>query len=390
MSTMSLKDDAAVVQRIFDHIDNRTTDLSAETWREPVENYRSVERFTAERELVLRRYPTPFCPSAALPESGSYVARDAAGTPILAVRGADGRVRAFRNACRHRGTQLVAGAGCEKAFVCRYHGWTYALDGALRHVPHEHGFPDLDKSTRGLVPVDAVEEVGGMVFITQDAPSPPNTNLDQLPPIISPQHRLLQSAELEVPANWKIFAEGFLEGYHIRATHPETFYPVQFDNLNVVETFGRNHRIAFPYRAVNKLRTVAPAEWSVDGKLTYVYHLFPNVMIATFPANIFMTVLEPVAIDRTVFITYVLTTRSADDVEAQTTIKRGADFVNDGAAEDRAVVCAIQRGLASGANEFFEFGRFEGLIGHFHRELHAALDFAEGRRRAQPNGAPER
>jgi len=389
MSTMSVRDDASVVQRIFDHIDNRTTDLSAETWREPVENYRSAERFAAERELVLRRYPTPFCPSAALPESGSYIARDAVGTPILAVRGADGRARAFRNACRHRGTQFAAGAGCEKAFVCRYHGWTYGLDGALRHVPHEYGFPGLDKSARGLVPL-ATAEVAGMVFVTQDAPSPPDASLDQLPPIISPQHRLLQSAELEVPVNWKIFAEGFLEGYHIRSTHTETFYPVQFDNLNVIDTFGRNHRIAFPYRAVNKLRTMAPADWSVDGKLTYVYHLFPNVMIATFPANIFMTVLDPVAVDRTVLVTYILTTRGPDDVEAQTTIKRGGDFVTIGAAEDREVVCAIQRALASGANEFFEFGRFEGLIGHFHRELDAALEFGKSRPPARPDGTPSR
>jgi len=388
MSTMPLKDDVTVVRRIFDHIDNRTTDLSDDTWREPVANYTSPERFAEERELVLRRYPTPFCPSAALPETGSYVARDAAGTPILAVRGADGRVRAFRNACRHRGTQLAAGAGCERAFVCRYHGWTYALDGALRHVPHEYGFPGLDKSVRGLVPVAAVEEGGGMVFVTQDAPSPPNTDLGRLPPMISPQHRLLQTGEMEVPVNWKIFAEGFLEGYHIRSTHPETFYPVQYDNLNVVETFGRNRRIAFPYRAVNKLRTLTPAEWSPDGKLTYVYHLFPNVMIATFPANIFMTVLEPVAVDRTVFITYVLTTRSAEDVEAATTIKRGGDFVQAGAVEDREVVCAIQRGLASGANEFFEFGRFEGLLIHFHRELRAALEFGQAHQRVQPDGTP--
>ena len=62
-----------------------------------------------------------------------------------------------------------------------------------------------------------------------------------------------------MPANWKIVVEGFLEGYHIRSTHRETFYPVQFDNLNVVETFGRNSRIAFPYRRINKLRDVPPA-----------------------------------------------------------------------------------------------------------------------------------
>src|SRR5262245_33649509 len=109
-----LSSDQSVVQRIFDHIDNQTTDLSDSTWREPLEHYCSAERFAAERTMVLRRSPTPFCPSVALPEPGSYVARDAAGTPLLAVRGSDGVVRAFRNACRHRGTQLATGAGCEK------------------------------------------------------------------------------------------------------------------------------------------------------------------------------------------------------------------------------------------------------------------------------------
>jgi nitrite reductase/ring-hydroxylating ferredoxin subunit len=147
-----LLDDPSVVQRILDHIDHRTTDTSTATWREPIAHYRSAERFGAELALVLRRYPTPFCPSAALPESGSYVARPAAGTPILAVRGADGQVRAFRNACRHRGTQLVDGAGCAKTFMCRFHGWTYGLDGRLRHVPHEDGFPGLDKGTRSKAP----------------------------------------------------------------------------------------------------------------------------------------------------------------------------------------------------------------------------------------------
>src|SRR4030095_1489256 len=91
------------------------------------------------------------------PPTIPYVARDAAGTPILAVRGGDGRVRAFHNACRHRGAQLADGSGCQKAFVCRYHGWTYGLDGRLRHVPHEDGFPGLHKTTRGLAPGEATE-----------------------------------------------------------------------------------------------------------------------------------------------------------------------------------------------------------------------------------------
>jgi len=366
----TLADDPSVVQRLFDHIDRKTTDTSEASWREPVENYLSQERFAAELE-VLRRTPTPFCASAALPESGAYVARAAAGTPILAARGSDGQVRAFRNACRHRGTELASGSGCTKAFVCRYHGWTYGLDGRLRHVPDEHGFPGLDKSARGLVPLAPVERQG-VVFVTQQGLAP-DPSLDELPPLIAPSLRLLGTNEREVPANWKILVEGFLEGYHIRWTHPQTFYPVQFDNLNVVESFGRNSRIAFPYKAIHRLRALPPAERTADGKLTYVYHLFPNVMVATFPQFVFLVVLEPVALDRTRFITSVLTDRPEHDGEAEAASKRGADLVGAGGAEDNEVACAIQRSLASGANEFFEFGRFEGAIAHFHRTLDAAL-----------------
>jgi phenylpropionate dioxygenase-like ring-hydroxylating dioxygenase large terminal subunit len=364
-------DDRSVAQRILDHIDRRTTDLADASWREPVDNYRSPRRFAAEMSRVLRRTATPFCPSAALAEAGAFVAREAAGTPILAVRGEDGRVRAFRNACRHRGMQLAAGVGCGKAFVCRYHGWTYGLDGCLRHVPDEHGFPALDKGSRGLVPV-VTQERQGIVFVAQDGPLAVN-DLDRLPELIPPNYRLVETTELEVPANWKIVAEGFLEGYHIRSTHRDTFYPVQFDNLNVVETFGRNGRIAFPYRRVNKLRAVAPEYRAVDGMLTYVYHFFPNAMVATFPTNKALVIVEPLSVEKTKLITYTLAPAQGSDEDAAT-LETALGFVQAGAAEDREVACAIQRGLDSGANEYFEFGLFEGLIGHFHRNLHELID----------------
>lgn len=368
----TLLDDQSVVQRILDHIDRQTTDLGDSTWREPVANYLSAPRFDAEL-AIFRGYPTPFCPSAALPEIGSWVARDAAGTPILAVRGSNGVARAFRNACRHRGMRLAEGSGCEKAFVCRYHGWTYGLDGRLRHVPHQDGFPGLDQDTRGLVPVRTAE-LQGLVFVTQQESPLPGVGLDDLPALLPASHRLIRTTELEVEANWKILAEGFLEGYHIRPTHRDTFYPVQFDNLNVVEKFGRNSRIAFPYRRINKLRNLPPAKRAADGMLTFVYHLFPNVMVATFPTNIATVILEPRAIDRTLLVTYTLSDRGDETVETHVDLKRAGDFVNAGAVEDREVAAAIQQGLKSGANDFFEYGRFESLIGHFHRTLDAALE----------------
>lgn len=369
--TAALSTEQVIVQKILDHIDRKTTDLADGIWREPVENYISQTRFDAEIAKVFRRVPTAFCPSAALPEVGSYLARDAALTPIVAVRGSDGVVRAFRNACRHRGVQVVDGAGCKKALTCRYHGWTYGIDGALRGIPDEHGFPGLDKSTHGLKPVATVEQ-GGMVFVAQDAGTDAAA-LDLIPPLFGSDLRLYATTQQEFDANWKIVAEGFLEGYHIRSTHTETFYPLQYDNLNVTESFGRNTRISFPYRRIEKLRTVPQAERRTAGVLTHVYHLFPNVMIATFPTNVIMTVLEPLSVSRTRFVTYTLSSMAGND-DGRAAIKQGRDFVTAGAAEDREMAMSAQRGLASGANESFVFGLFEGAIGHFHRNLHKLIE----------------
>lgn len=367
-----LADDQQVAQRVLDHISRGTTDLAPQVWREPVENYRSPRMLEAEMQQVMRRTATPFCPSAALPQPGDYVARLAAGTPLLAVRGADGVVRAFRNACRHRGMQVASGSGNARAFVCRYHGWTYALNGPLRHVPAEHGFPGLDKACHGLVPVQAVEQLG-LVFVNQDEPLASDASLDGLRPLIGPEYELLATRERSVEANWKVLLEGFIEGYHIRSTHRETFYPYGFDNINLVEPFGRHCRVTYPFRRIRKLAELPPAERRVEGLLTYVYHLFPNVLVTVLSRHTNVVVLEPLGIDRTLETTYTLADVRGADEQARAAALRDAEFVREtGAAEDREVISAIQKSLSSQANEHFTFGLFEGALSHFHRNMAAA------------------
>jgi phenylpropionate dioxygenase-like ring-hydroxylating dioxygenase large terminal subunit len=369
-------DDRSVAQRVLDHIAKGTTDVGQEVWREPVANYRSTERLAAEIERILRRSPTPFCPSVALPEAGAYVAREAAGTPIVVVRGSDGKVRAFRNACRHRGMQVASGTGCARAFVCRYHGWTYNFEGKLRHIPHEEGFPGFDKDAHPLVPVTASERFG-LVFVTQDSPALGDDSLGGLARLIAPDQRLFATAEREFEVNWKILLEGFIEGYHIKSTHPDSFLPYGFDNLNVIDLFDRHSRVTYPFQRIRKLAKVPAEERRVEGLLTYVYHLFPNVLITVLSRHTNVVILEPLAIDRTRQITYTLTNGGGDDPEALAEARRDAEFVGTtGAAEDRAVVQAIQRGLGSGANEAFTFGKFESAIVHFHKTLTEAVDAA--------------
>lgn len=357
-----------VIDRIFSHIDAKTTDVGDRVWREPVENYRSEERFKAEIEL-LRRVPVPFCPSAALLEKGSFIARTAALTPIVAVRGDDGVVRAFRNSCRHRGMAVANGTGCARAFVCPYHSWTYGLDGNLKHIPGQEGFPGIDMAEHGLVPVTA-EERGGIVFVTQDAPIS-NGALDALPEIIDPRQDMFDHGEYTDETNWKLMAETSMEGYHIKSLHNRTFYPYGLDNINVVETFGPNSRIIFPFRRINKLRDVPREKRRINGMTTDVFQLFPNTHLSVLSSHSILIVLEPVSPTETRTIIYRLRNLDADGKLVDLAIaKRDAGFVKEsGIEEDREAARYINTGLESKANSHFTFGHYEKAIVHFHEAL---------------------
>ena len=364
--------DLQVVDRVLTHVRERSTDRGTELWREPVANYLSEDRL--QKELALfRRLPIPFCPSAALTDIGSYIARPAAGVPLLVVRGKDGKVRAFKNACRHRGAQLAEGAGCSQAFVCPYHGWAYRLDGVLQNIPHEDGFPDIEKDDHGLIELTA-EERHGLVYVTQETGGPDSTLPEGLPDLIGSDQQVISSRENLVDANWKVFMESFLEGYHIKYAHPETFYPYGYDNLNVIEMSGRHARVTYPFRRIEKLAGRPDAERVAEGRLTYVYHLFPNVLLTVLSRHTNLVILEPVNLNQTRQYSFGLT-HGIHDKEALEQAKRDAEFVADtGVQEDLALVTGIQRSIRSDANDCFIFGEFESAIVHFHKNLTALLE----------------
>ncbi|MDT5304379.1 MAG: hypothetical protein QOE48_42 [Mycobacterium sp.] len=382
-------EDVEIVRRLLTHIDAGTTD-EGEPWREPVENYLDPGRFADELRM-LRSFPSVFIPSAAIPNPGDHVERVCFGTPLFAVRGNDRRARVFRNACRHRGMTLVDGTGCSHALVCRYHGWTYRLDGTLAHVPHADAFPDLNIATRGLVEV-ASSEVDGLIVIDaldSDAAQPwlravaddAMAALTEGSPWrdkLVPAERLVVAESAVLNINWKVLIEQFGEGYHIRSTHRETFFPQQYDDLNVVETFGPNSRITFPYRNIERLRNRPESMWTTKQRMTFVYQLFPNVMIATFPDRLIVVVIDPIDVDHSMFATYTVATPDAAEAALLAATQQGGagtapTLLDQGALEDNEMSMGVQRGLRSGANAFVEFGRHESAIGHFHATLDQRL-----------------
>ena len=367
-----LLDDASLAERIFQHIDDGTTDLGDSVWREPVSHYLSHERFEAECALI-RRHPTPFCPSAALPENGSYLARIAAGNPIVVTRGEDGKVSAFINACRHRGMQVAAGSGCAKALSCPYHGWTYGLDGALKGVPGQSGFPDLDREQHGLKSV-SVMELGGIVYVQQEGNIDP-TQLTHALEYFASDQPMFDQQVLTDAANWKLLYETLMEGYHIKSLHRESFYPFGYDNLNVVETFGPHSRVVYPFQRIEQIRSSRAEDRKLNGLVTSVYMLFPNASISVLSKHSNLVILEPVSPTQSQWVIYSMVNTALDgSTITLEEAKRDAAFVSDsGQEEDRAAATAIQEALPSGANSHLTFGHFEKAIVHFHQQLERAL-----------------
>ena len=366
--TVSLLNDQEAIERIFTHIDNGTTDLGDTVWREPVENYHSQERFDAEIAL-LRSLPIPFCPSVALPEKGSYIARKSAGTPLVVARGKDGKVRAFINACRHRGMQVASGSGRAQAFVCPYHAWSYGLDGSLKAIPGEEGFPSLATEDHGLVEVSAMEK-GGLVYVMQKGEISPEM-LENSRDYFSPGQQLFKQSENTDQANWKLLTETLLEGYHIKSLHKKSFYPYGLDNVNLVETYGANARVTFPFRRIEKLRDVPADKRRASGMLTSVYHLFPNASVSVLSKHSNLTIMEPLSPSSTQMVIYLVTPdQTVENPIPLEDVERDAQFVNEsGQDEDREAACLIQQTVTAEANSHLTFGYFEKAIVNFHKHL---------------------
>ncbi len=197
----------------------------------PVERYTSRDFFELELARLWPRVWQIACREDLLREPGDYVEYRIGKESILVVRTAGGALRAFENACRHRGRRLASGCGrLEGRHIrCPFHGWTWTLDGACSHVFLAEEFaPELRREEDLRLAECRVDTWGGFVFVSMDPQAP------ALREAIAPAARFLDPAALdrmgvlwhkqvEIPVNWKAALDAFLESYHVPNVHPE--YP---------------------------------------------------------------------------------------------------------------------------------------------------------------------
>ncbi|TAL00009.1 MAG: aromatic ring-hydroxylating dioxygenase subunit alpha [Rhodospirillaceae bacterium] len=201
-------------------------------------------KFLGDEDIAYDRYITPefakleyermwnrtwqwACREEHIPNVGDYIVYDIGAQSFIITRTAANQVKAFYNACLHRGTKL-RGSGSEgnaTDFKCPFHGWQYNLDGSLKYLPCQWDFPHVDTAKTRL-PEAKVELWQGFVWINMDEKAPPLA--EYIGPEVSAHFAKWKLEERYVamhvikhmPCNWKFAAEAFLESYHVIETHP--------------------------------------------------------------------------------------------------------------------------------------------------------------------------
>ncbi len=198
----------------------------------PAKRYYDQQFFELEREKLWPHVWQMAARLEEIPDVGDYVEYRILDKSVIVVRTKTG-VKAFHNACRHRGVQLVTERGnCKtRGFICPFHGWRFDMDGANTFVFGKQIFREelLDKAEIDLAPC-RLETWGGCAFINFDDDAP--SLLECLGPVAKrlddrnmDQLRMEWWFAAELPANWKLAMEAFMEGYHVMRTHPQLNNP---------------------------------------------------------------------------------------------------------------------------------------------------------------------
>jgi choline monooxygenase len=327
-------------------------------------------RFEAfERDAVFARTWQHVGHVSQIPKVGDHLVGTVGRRPVLVVRGGDGEVRAFYNVCRHRGGPLALKDGHAHMLQCRYHGWTYKLDGSLRGVPHFNRTELFDKKDFGLTPV-ALAEWQGLLFVhAEPQPEPLERFLagiaERMSPIRFHDYRFVRRVDYEARCNWKVYVDNYLEGYHVPHVHPElcSLYDFQAYRTEIYDSYSLQ---------VGPLSGKDTPYGVSSGEALY-YFVFPNFMLNILPGRLQTNLVLPAGQERCriVFRYYYADT---DSDAAKRVIQDDLEFSDAVQAEDIEICERVQEGLESG---IYDRGRFsadmETAVHHFQSLLKQAF-----------------
>lgn len=304
-----------------------------------------------------------------LAEPDAFLTRTIGGVPVV-VQNCGGELRAFENQCAHRQMPIQLEDYGRRKPVCRYHGWVYDDEGAVRSMPDEASLYRYGEAERSALRLKrfAVRAIGNLVFV--------NLSSDPMP--IEEQFRPELMAELEnisgyfsseavfarIPAryNWKLNFENILDFNHVPYVHPRSFQPllpggVRAPVPTLDETTGRaglrdlSVSTSSPYKLASQPWHDLVERFGTEDRY-YNFYLYPNVNFISIAGLVFLIQqFDPVAPDRTDVLFTLMTAREKRRIPALPAILwghlKGEKRVLD---EDVVLMEALQASLyADGA-----------------------------------------
>lgn len=303
-----------------------------------------------------------------LPKAGDYYSDVILQRPIVLVRQADMSIKAMANVCRHRAGSLVPqkAMGSGRMLRCSYHSWTYDLAGNLIGTPKFDGVENFAKKNCRLPEIHLLN-YGGFLFVSFAEKRPEVEPYfggikERIAPLRLEDMKFYRRVDYEVKANWKVYVDNFLEGYHIGPVHPELAKILSLDGY-VTEIEPKRILQYGPFASGDN-----PYGGEVGTNATY-YWIYPNIMLNITPGRVQVNSILPIDHERTVTVfEFYYTETDAERLEQQA---KDDMHISEIVQQQDVTICEdVWRGLISG---FYEKGRFsvqeEAGVHAFHNML---------------------
>ncbi len=370
---------------ILDHFDDSLPLSRASTL--PSDCYSSASFAEAEAASIFSRSWQYVGSLQQLPNRGSYLRSQIGSEAIFAIRGEDDRVRVFLNVCRHRAAPIITDdcGNCTK-LRCRYHGWTYDLQGQLRGVPEFDGVEDFAREDNSLIELQSADWGDFLFARIESGPDDLKEHLAPMPDKLRDRlkdFRFYRRVVFSVESNWKIAIDNYLDGgYHVHTVHPALAGSLDYKNYRT-ETFIATSLQSSP---LTKNEEDSAANRTRQGETASYWWAYPNFMLNLYEGVMDLNYVIPRSPDSCdVVIDFFFT---ADDSPESIAFKEESIRVACQVQEEDNAICRdVQRNIRSQA--YFQ-GRFsvkrENGGYHFHqllaRQIKKSLSVSAGKESA--------
>jgi len=299
-----------------------------------------------------------------LAEPGSYFTFDVAGEPVVIVRDRSGEVRAFHNVCRHRAGPVAEGAGCRSSLQCRYHGWTYSLEGQLIGTPEFDGVEHFNREENGLRSV-RVEMWEQFIFVNLDATAHSLALIFEDIPDMTRRFEIsrmnfIERRDYVIECNCKVYVDNYLEGYHIPMVHPGLMRELDYTKYRT-ETRRYFSLQDAPIKPGGEYYAASDAQPDA-----LYFWAFPNLMVNINPETLSTNLILPLS-DEKILTVFEWFAHDSRITEASEGVQATIEFSEEIQQEDIRICEAVQRGLRSIS---YDRGRYsarrENGVHHFH------------------------